>query len=254
MRNHHCHHHLTPELCLMPINGHRETWAWIPDWESYYLISDHGRVLSVDRQVLHRGGTRTVVGRIVKLDTNSCGYRRVTLHREGKQHRSTVHRLMATTFIGPVEGKVVRHLNDVKTDNRIENLAVGTYKDNAADALRNGRNHNARKTRCKRHHALVDGNVRVTKGGRRCVACTRAGARVRRHGGDRQTIADNYYLETIAVDITALANQLREQEVAKLDARLFAVWEAALAGDLDAVDAVIAIIDERAEMFGLYQS
>jgi hypothetical protein len=34
---------------------------------------------------------------------------------------------------------VVRHLNDDKLDNRVENLARGTREDNVTDAIRNGR-------------------------------------------------------------------------------------------------------------------
>ena len=37
------------------------------------------------------------------------------------------------------EGIVVRHLNDIKDDDRFENLALGTQADNAADKKRNGR-------------------------------------------------------------------------------------------------------------------
>lgn len=53
-----------------------------------------------------------------------------------------VHRLVCETFNGPpAEGQnVCRHLNDVKTDNRPENLAWGTDADNVADKMRNGFN------------------------------------------------------------------------------------------------------------------
>lgn len=50
-----------------------------------------------------------------------------------------VHRLLAITFIpNPDNHPLVRHLNDESLDNRLENLAWGTYRDNCADARRNG--------------------------------------------------------------------------------------------------------------------
>lgn len=54
--------------------------------------------------------------------------------------RIAVHRVMLEAFAGPrLKGQVGRHLNDVPTDNRIENLAWGTRGDNVRDAIRNGR-------------------------------------------------------------------------------------------------------------------
>jgi len=52
----------------------------------------------------------------------------------------SLHTVMLEAFVGPrprrnMEG---RHLNDVKSDNRIENLEWGTRKQNAEDACRNG--------------------------------------------------------------------------------------------------------------------
>ena len=43
------------------------------------------------------------------------------------------------TFIGPCPaGMEARHLNDVKKDNRLENLRWGTHGDNVQDAYNNG--------------------------------------------------------------------------------------------------------------------
>lgn len=69
------------------------------------------------------------------------GYKVLTVRISGtkKQAFLPVHRVMAETFIGPSKGRLVRHLNDVKSDNRLENLAYGTEADNAMDFLRNGR-------------------------------------------------------------------------------------------------------------------
>lgn len=45
------------------------------------------------------------------------------------------HRFVAFCFFGPeiFSHEVVRHVNDVPSDNRIENLAMGSRKDNRAD-------------------------------------------------------------------------------------------------------------------------
>lgn len=55
-----------------------------------------------------------------------------------------VHIIMLETFVGPrpvIPGKKIeaRHLNDVKSDNRLENLVWGIQEDNIADAVRNGK-------------------------------------------------------------------------------------------------------------------
>lgn len=56
----------------------------------------------------------------------------------GRKHR--VHHLVIETFGPPRPGwaQVVRHLNDIKGDNRIENLAWGTFDDNYEDRIANG--------------------------------------------------------------------------------------------------------------------
>ncbi len=51
-----------------------------------------------------------------------------------------VHQLVMQAHVGPCpEGMQVRHLNDVKTDNRLENLAYGTPAENGRDKVANER-------------------------------------------------------------------------------------------------------------------
>lgn len=51
----------------------------------------------------------------------------------------SAHRVVYAWVHGEVPaGVLVRHLNDNRLDNRPGNLAIGTYADNAADAIRNG--------------------------------------------------------------------------------------------------------------------
>lgn len=50
-----------------------------------------------------------------------------------------VHRLIYQLFKGEIPaGLVVRHLNDIPYDNRLENLELGTQADNMRDCVRNG--------------------------------------------------------------------------------------------------------------------
>lgn len=56
-----------------------------------------------------------------------------------KAKKYNIHRLLAEHFIpNPDNYPVVRHLNDNKLDNRLENLAWGTYSDNSNDCKLNG--------------------------------------------------------------------------------------------------------------------
>lgn len=159
-----------------PIN---ERWLPIPGFEFAYEISTRGRVRRIERTVTLRDGTsRTYKCRIRKTPAGSHGYPMVNLtDHDGKHKNYTVHRLMAKAFLGPVrDDQVVRHLNDVRTDNRIENLAVGDHSENRFDSVRNGTHVEANKTHCVRGHAFTEGNIYRKPGRpnvRDCRACRR---------------------------------------------------------------------------------
>lgn len=69
------------------------------------------------------------------------GHLRVVIERhDGTNHSALAHRLVAMTFIpNDDESKpLVCHRNDVKTDNRVENLYWGSHQDNYEDQHDNG--------------------------------------------------------------------------------------------------------------------
>lgn len=67
------------------------------------------------------------------------GYATVTIHKDGWKRTFWVHRLLAEAFLEKKEGQtLVRHLNDNRSDNSLENLKWGTYKENWEDKKRNG--------------------------------------------------------------------------------------------------------------------
>ena len=94
-----------------------------------YSISTHGRVWS--------GKTH----RFLKAKPmDSHGHLGVCLHDGGSRCLyKYIHRLMAEAFIqNPNNLPIVRHLNDIPSDNSINNLAWGTQKDNSRDSYENG--------------------------------------------------------------------------------------------------------------------
>lgn len=68
------------------------------------------------------------------------GYSHVSLRYNSKCFSMGVHRIMAIVFHGlPEKGHVAGHLNDIKNDNRIENIKWMTVAENAEYARKNGK-------------------------------------------------------------------------------------------------------------------
>ncbi len=106
-----------------------------------YIVGDDGSVWS---QWKSRGRCGHVIDanirRRLKHKVDKRGYHWVRPMVSGRYFDRKVGRLVLEAFVGPMpSGNVVRHLNDVKDDNRLENLAYGTVSDNAEDARRNGK-------------------------------------------------------------------------------------------------------------------
>jgi len=67
------------------------------------------------------------------------GYLYVGISNNGTKKRIRVHVLVLESFVGPrPDGYDARHLNDIKADNRLCNLAWGTRRQNIEDKARNG--------------------------------------------------------------------------------------------------------------------
>ena len=109
-----------------------EIWKDVQGFEGRYQVSNMGRVRSLDRWSLD-ARPHFIKGMMLKPSLNKGkGYVRVSLsdgHRNYKHYE--VHRLVALHFVlGYKEGLVVNHKNEVKTDNRSENLEWCTYQYN----------------------------------------------------------------------------------------------------------------------------
>lgn len=118
-----------------------ERWAAIPGYEGHYEVSDLGRVRGVSRIVRHSSGAnKQVGGQILSQLTLRNGYRQVFLWKEGTRAAICVHRLVLLAFVGECpDGMEARHINSVRADNRLCNLAYGTHSENTIDTMKLGR-------------------------------------------------------------------------------------------------------------------
>lgn len=98
----------------------------IPNIEGYY-VSKCGKIYSNKRG-----------GRIMKPKVNRGGYEQLTMYFNGIKRYMTIHKLVGITFLGleidnnlySVSELQVNHINEIKTDNRIENLEIVTPREN----------------------------------------------------------------------------------------------------------------------------
>lgn len=90
-------------------------------------------------EVLMDGVVIGARGRKLKVDLNSCGYERVTLSRDGITTRRFVHKIVAETFLGPSEGRVVNHIDGNRRNNCVSNLEWVSPSDNVKDGYLRGR-------------------------------------------------------------------------------------------------------------------
>lgn len=95
-----------------------EIWKNIKEYPNY-AVSNQGRVINIKTK------------KILKPNKKKNGYLEYRLYKSGKIYYLLAHRLVAIAFI---ENKrkvpFINHKNEIKTDNRVENLEWCTHKEN----------------------------------------------------------------------------------------------------------------------------
>lgn len=122
-----------------------ERWKKIPGIPGY-IISSQANIIEVDwTTALLLDGHRLFASRPVHAWTVAQGYKAVQLWLQSKSGpkkgvTQLVHRLVAAAFMGEPTGlnDEVRHLDGDPSNNKADNLAYGSAKENSADKVLHG--------------------------------------------------------------------------------------------------------------------
>lgn len=112
-----------------------EEWRDVPAFPGYQA-SNLGRI---------KGKRGSILKPAIRLPETRRGpghnHMFVVLMRKGNRHNLFVHRLVFAAFHRPLtDGELVRHIDGNEQNNSADNLTVGTYADNYADAVQHGTN------------------------------------------------------------------------------------------------------------------
>lgn len=109
-----------------------EVWKAVPNYEGLYDVSDLGRVKSL------KFGKERILKQTLG---SSAGYYTVSLCKDRKQKTFQIHQLLAITFLGhmPDGHKIVTdHIDNDKTNNRLDNLQLISQRKNCSKDKKNG--------------------------------------------------------------------------------------------------------------------
>ena len=108
-----------------------EEWKDVVGYEGLYLVSSIGRVKKLASVTMRNNGRPLPrKERILSEKVDKDGYLNVTLRKNNKGRMFRLHRLVAHAFISDPHGYQINHINEIKDDNRVENIEVVTAREN----------------------------------------------------------------------------------------------------------------------------
>jgi hypothetical protein len=137
------------------MDNYKEIWMDVVGYEGLYQVSNLGRVKGLDRLIYFN---KVKKSNILNQYLSKNGYYYVTLSKNSKSERKAVHRIVCENFIFNKHNKrVVSHINNIKTDNRIINLEWVSYSENNKKAFLE--NINKPILGSKRHTSTINENT-----------------------------------------------------------------------------------------------
>lgn len=110
-----------------------EIWKEIPETDGRYFVSNKGRVASKLKKPRANEPIDNEVPKgcqIISQQKDKYGYLSAKMYLNGRRKSYLVHRLVMLAFSGKSDLQV-NHINEIKTDNRLENLEYVTNKQNS---------------------------------------------------------------------------------------------------------------------------
>ena len=124
-----------------------EEWKDIKGYEGLYQISNKGRVKSL-------GNNKTRKEKIRDGKIGNRGYKKISLCKNGKEKKYSIHRLVAEAFLpNPDNLPVVNHKDENKLNNNVENLEWCTQAYNVNYSHNNCK---SRKIQCVETQQIFD--------------------------------------------------------------------------------------------------
>lgn len=118
-----------------------EQWVHIKGYETIYMISNLGRIKSLDKKVNSKfDSKRTIKGKYLNFTSLRKGYKYVELYNDKLERKKfSIHRLIALHFIpNPNNYPMINHKDGNTLNNSIDNLEWCTASQNTRHAFDTG--------------------------------------------------------------------------------------------------------------------
>jgi hypothetical protein len=115
-----------------------EKWLDVYGYEGLYMISNYGKVRSLEKIVDYGKKKAVRPEKILKTRISKDGYEYCILSDNKNKKTLKIHRLVAIAFIeNPDSKKTVNHIDGNKLNNNSSNLEWNTHRENTMHAIMN---------------------------------------------------------------------------------------------------------------------